>query len=120
HLDGGAGNDTASYDTSSTAVTVNLATGTGSGGDAQGDTLTNIENLIGSTFNDTLIGDQNANVLIGGAGADTLIGGGGSDTASYIDSTAGVTVNLATGTGTGGPAPGRTPHPIANPPRPPL
>jgi Ca2+-binding RTX toxin-like protein len=114
HLDGGAGNDTASYATSSAAVTVNLATGTGSGGDAQGDTLTNIENLTGSAFNDTLTGDQNANVLIGGAGADTLIGGGGNDTASYITSPAGVTVSLASGTGSGGDAQGDVLDQIAN------
>ena len=47
-LDGGAGTDTASYAASSSGVTVSLATGTGSGGDAQGDTLVNIENLTGS------------------------------------------------------------------------
>ena len=105
-LDGGAGNDTASYSTSSAAVTVNLATGSGSGGDAQGDTLINIENLTGSAFNDSLTGDQNANVLIGGAGADVLNGGGGNDTASYIDSSAGVTVSLVSGTGSSGSAEG--------------
>ncbi len=47
-LDGGAGADTASYHTSSTGVVVSLATGIGSGGEAEGDTLSGIENLSGS------------------------------------------------------------------------
>ena len=96
-LDGGAGNDTASYASSTAAVTVDLNAGTGLGGDAQGDTLTNIENLIGSAFNDTLTGDGNDNVLTGGAGKDILAGGlngAGGDTASYATATAGVTVSL--------------------------
>ena len=68
----------------------------GTGGDAAGDKLKNIENLRGSAHNDTLTGDGNANVLTGGAGTDTLDGGGGDDdTASYADSTGGVTVNLS-------------------------
>ena len=96
-LDGGAGNDTASYASSAAAVTVDLNAGAGLGGDAQGDTLTGIENLIGSAFNDTLTGDGNDNVLTGGAGKDTLAGGlngAGGDTASYATATAGVTVSL--------------------------
>ncbi len=55
-LDGGADTDTASYSLSVTGVTVNLSTGTGLGGDAQGDTLTGIENVTGSLVNDVLIG----------------------------------------------------------------
>src|SRR5262249_15142182 len=51
-LDGGTGTDTASYAASASGVTVSLAAGTASGGDAQGDTLLNIENLTGSGFND--------------------------------------------------------------------
>ena len=103
--------DTADYSTSSSGVTVSLATGAGSGGDAQGDTLVEIENLNGSGFNDVLTGDAGANVLdggagndilAGGAGADTLIGGTGIDTADYSAATAGVTVNLATGVASDG------------------
>ena len=41
-------NNTASYEHSASAVNVSLATGTGHGGDAEGDTLINIENLTGS------------------------------------------------------------------------
>ena len=48
-LDGGAGTDTATYAASPAGVNVSLMTGIGSGGDAQGDTLFNFENLTGST-----------------------------------------------------------------------
>ena len=78
-LDGGDGTDTASYIGSGAGVTVSLATGSGSGGDAQGDTLTGIENLTGSAFDDVLTGDGNANTLDGGGGDDVLSGGGGDD-----------------------------------------
>jgi Ca2+-binding RTX toxin-like protein len=60
-------------------VSVNLATGAMSGGDAQGDTLSGIEQVQGSGFNDTLTGDANANTLWGYAGDDVLTGGGGGD-----------------------------------------
>jgi Ca2+-binding RTX toxin-like protein len=103
-LIGGSGSDTASYALSSAGVTVDLATGAGTGGDAQGDSLSGIENLIGSIHTDILTGDANANTLEGGAGADTLIGGGSSDTASYASSSAGVTVSLALAAGIGGDA----------------
>ncbi len=81
-LDGGFGTDTADYDdvTATVGVIVNLTTGLGSGGFADPDTLTNIENVSGSKFADQLIGDFNANVLKGNGGADQLVGGGGIDT----------------------------------------
>ncbi len=61
-------------------MTVNLATGTGHGGDAEGDALNSIENVNGSAFDDTLTGNAANNVLIGGHGADTLSGDAGADT----------------------------------------
>ena len=67
------------YDLSNDGVSVNLATGTGDKGFARGDTYTNIEDVVGSDFNDTLIGDANNNLLSGGRGNDTLVGGGGAD-----------------------------------------
>ncbi len=79
-LDGGAGIDTADYSASASAVTVNLALGTGLGGDAQGDVLTAIETVFGSNQDDTLIGRAAADSLFGGAGNDALQGGGGADT----------------------------------------
>ena len=79
-IDGGAGNDRSSYFDSDAGVTVSLVAGVvGSGGHAQGDTLTNIENLVGSDFNDTLTGNAEDNILSGRDGDDTIIGGAGDD-----------------------------------------
>ncbi|WP_225770492.1 calcium-binding protein [Inquilinus sp. Marseille-Q2685] len=112
-LDGGEGFDTVSYGDSTKGVTVNLATGIGSSGTAFGDTLVSIEAVEGSAYADTLIGSaaaetlrggQGDDVLRGGAGADTLDGGAGFDTVSFADSTKGVRVNLAAGSGTAGTA----------------
>jgi len=104
-LIGGTGFDSADYSASGTAVTVDLAAGTGTGGDAQGDRLEGIERLIGSAFGDVLTGDAFDNVLTGGAGADRLTGGAGIDTADYSASVAAVNAVLG-GTGSGGDAAG--------------
>ena len=53
---------------------VNLATNMGTGGEAMGDTLRNIELVWGSEKDDT---------FIAGPGADIIEGDGGSDTVSY-------------------------------------
>jgi len=83
YLDGGAGLDMAYYDTSSAAIQVNLATGTASGGDAQGDVLVSIEAISGSSYNDAITGDGGDNIIYGWAGADVLTGGGGYDTFGF-------------------------------------
>ena len=69
--------DTVTYANSAEAVRVNLGKATASGGDAEGDEIQMIENIIGSAGNDWLRGDSNDNRLTGLAGDDTLIGGGG-------------------------------------------
>ena len=81
-IDGGAGSDAASYAGSAEGVTVNLQTGVHTGGDAEGDTLVSIENVLGSAQRDTLVGDDGNNVLDGGAGNDQVRGGNGNDTLS--------------------------------------
>ncbi|WP_374376162.1 Hint domain-containing protein, partial [Tabrizicola sp.] len=82
-LIGGVGTDTADYSASATAVNVNINDGLAeSGGDAQGDTLSGIENITGSGGNDILTGNNAANVISGGAGADTITGLLGSDSIS--------------------------------------
>jgi Ca2+-binding RTX toxin-like protein len=112
---GDDGLDTASYADSIVGVIVNFSNGVATGGDAQGDTFTSIENLTGSAFSDTLTGDANFNVLMGGvgddllsggAGGDTLDGGAGVDTLSYAGSTASVTIRLWNMTATAGVAQG--------------
>jgi Ca2+-binding RTX toxin-like protein len=89
-LNGDSGSDTASYLYATSAVTISLAStveqATGGSGS---DTLSAIENLAGSSYNDKLTGNSAGNklsgdlgndVLNGGAGADKMIGGDGSDT----------------------------------------
>jgi serralysin len=89
-LDGGGGIDRASYTTSTTGLTANLADSTQNTGDAAGDTYVSIEALVGSNFDDVLIGDVNDNFLNGWAGADILTGGGGSDRFVFTATTDGV------------------------------
>ncbi|MGK7952952.1 MAG: SGNH/GDSL hydrolase family protein, partial [Xenococcaceae cyanobacterium] len=44
------------------------------------DSLSNIENIIGSAYDDTLTGNAGSNIIDGGRGDDLLTGGAGSDT----------------------------------------
>ena len=76
-IDGGAGVDQARYNGSQFGVTINLLDGTASGGHAEGDIITNIENLFGSTHNDSLWGDASNNKIFGHLGNDILAGNGG-------------------------------------------
>ena len=100
-------------------MTVDLANGTAQGGDADGpvqivgrgtairhDILVDLENVVGSSYGDTLIGNDEVNelygsrgddTLTGGTGADLLFGGAGSDTADYSDATGGVVLRLERG-----------------------
>ncbi|GFE66068.1 M10 family metallopeptidase C-terminal domain-containing protein [Litoreibacter roseus] len=116
YIDGGEGTDTVVYAGSSSGVTVDLASGTATGGDADGpvqivgrgttirhDILVDLENAVGSYFDDHLIGDDGINelsggsgddIMTGGGGADILNGGAGSDTADYADAISGVRLNL--------------------------
>lgn len=78
-LDGGTGYDWARYDDSPAGVTVDLTLGTGTGGDAEGDTLTAVEFLWGSAYADTLTGDDGVNMIRGGDGDDVIRSGGAND-----------------------------------------
>ena len=127
-IDGGEGIDTAVYTGSYEGVYADMSINLYFGGHATGDTLTGVENLIGSSYDDVLVGYTGTNVLTGaagndalfgafdddtllggkdndtltgGTGADVLNGGDGTDTASYLTAAAGLTVSLTTGTGTG-------------------
>jgi len=107
-LNGGDGSDSADYSDSGTAVTVNLANSALNTGEAAGDTFISIENIRGSSFNDTLTGDSGDNILRGRGGADALDGGDGSDTADYFFASTGVTVSLANPASNTGEAAGDT------------
>jgi Ca2+-binding RTX toxin-like protein len=76
---GGTGANIVSYATAIGAVLADLTFGANNLGDADGDTYTNIQSLIGSDFNDTLVGDAGHNSLTGSAGIDSLSGAAGND-----------------------------------------
>jgi Ca2+-binding RTX toxin-like protein len=86
-IDGGAGSDTLSFAYATATATsgtagVQLALGAAAAtasGISGADTVVNIENLIGSKYNDTLTGNSAANTINGGAGNDYLNGGSGND-----------------------------------------
>lgn len=114
-FDGGSGTDTASYILSAGFVAVDLALGVGTSGAAAGDVFvidavtgrSNVENIVGSYFDDFITGNSSTNRLWGDAGDDVIEGGdgrdllyGGSntaigDTVSYEHASAGVRINLA-------------------------
>ena len=79
-LDGGARVDGLSYRRSNAGVTVNLSTREASGGHAEGDVFTGMENIEGSAHADRLTGDDGDNTLEGGGGDDDLVGKAGDDT----------------------------------------
>ncbi len=134
-LYGDTGTDTVSYAGSSSGVNVDLDQGVGFWGDAYGDTYDDIENVIGTNYYDSITGTDGANVIqagggndnisdgagddtvyggagrdtfYAGSGADAYFGGEGRDAILFNDSDAGVTVDLAAGTGAGGYAQGDT------------
>jgi Ca2+-binding RTX toxin-like protein len=98
-LDGGAGIDTVSYTSSVSSITAFLS----DSGDSfvyngsTTDTLSSIENVQGTRFDDAIYGNSFDNVLDGGpSGSDSIYGGAGIDTVSYasITSASGVYVDL--------------------------
>ncbi|MCW5734731.1 MAG: hypothetical protein KIS73_11415 [Enhydrobacter sp.] len=92
-LDGGGGTgDTVSYFFDTSGVTVDLTLGRALDGFGGTDQLSNLENVTGSTFDDSITGDGAANRLEGlagddrldgKAGQDTLAGGAGEDTFAF-------------------------------------
>jgi Ca2+-binding RTX toxin-like protein len=118
-FDGGDGLDTVSFLFAKADVTADLRAGTASGEGT--DTLKGVEDAIGSQHDDVLTakngrselsGESGNDVLDGRAGANVLEGGPGDDrlngdtsdddTASFVDATIGVAVDLQSGTASGG------------------
>jgi Ca2+-binding RTX toxin-like protein len=80
-FNGGAGTDTVDFLSATAGIFYSLAvTGLQASGGMGDVNLTNIENLIGSAYADTITGDDANNVLSGAGGNDTLSGGSGDDT----------------------------------------
>lgn len=81
-LNGGLGSDTADYRDNLSAVDVELNNGQADEGrnGSWDDTLTSIENVIGTDFSDEIIGDSANNTVHGGGSADISYGKEGNDT----------------------------------------
>jgi CSLREA domain-containing protein len=125
-LDGGANTvpaDTADFLDTQVGVSVNLAAGTASGEGA--DTLTAVEDIQGSRFDDVLTGDPGPNLIVAGtvsgtSGDDDILAGGAGtgpdgndtyfggtdptsvDTVTYANRTDDLTISMATEPGNGG------------------
>lgn len=113
-LTGGAGFDAVSYGSTAndggtkqptgSGVTVNLKTGTATDNWGDTDTLTSIEFIHGSAFDDILTGGNPVNDLVEGfrgmGGNDTIDGGSGFDRVFYDNSPLAILVTLG-GTGSG-------------------
>ena len=78
-INGGSGLNWIEYDLSGAGVSVDLKAGQGDQGFAYGDRYTNIQNILGSIYSDTLVGDDGANSISGNGGQDSIYGGGGND-----------------------------------------
>lgn len=73
-LIGGDGEDTVNYASHTSGVTVDLSTARGYYGPVEDgvDILDEIENVVGSNFDDEIVSDRYNNTFTGGAGADTF------------------------------------------------
>lgn len=77
---GDAGTDTISYQSHTTGVTIKLNNSAVSGVSGENDTiLSDIENVVGSPYADTIVGSAANNSLDGADGADNVSGGDGND-----------------------------------------
>ena len=84
HMFGSVGRGMVDYEVSKSGVTASLRDSSINKGEAAGDTYSNIWDIAGSPFADTLYGDDNNNNFLSGpagaSGGDTFYGFGGSDT----------------------------------------
>ena len=81
-LNGGTGFDFVSYNDTASGIVLDILAPGVNAGDAAGDTLALIENLIGSGGSDIIRGGNVANNISGRGGADTIVGRGGADVLS--------------------------------------
>ncbi len=81
-IDGRGGFNTADYSVADEGIALNLETGLGTGGEALGDTLSNIQKVTGSVYADDLTGSAAGDTFDGNWGDDTMAGQAGSD--AYI------------------------------------
>ncbi len=82
-------------------VSVNLATGVVRDNWRGTDSVSGIEGVYGSDFNDTIVGSAGDDYLMGGAGVDNINGGAGFDTLAFwaadrAPNTTGIVINMNT------------------------
>ncbi len=77
-FEGGDDIDTLNYSPAGSAVSIDLTSGTASGGSGN-DSFVNIEVFVATDFDDTMTGASGDNTFFGGGGNDTLDGQDGSD-----------------------------------------
>lgn len=113
YFNGSYGSDTVDYSGSSEPILVDLDIGAGWFGQADGDRLISVENVIGSEGDDEFIGNEFDNTMEGRGGYDTFYADAGSDTYyggadgnKLVASGDHMTINLSVGTGSGGVADG--------------
>lgn len=101
--DGGEGSDTLDFRGFGAGIWGSIAGGSVStqsqtdraiAGDTTLATFTNVENIIGTQFDDYLIGDDSANFFFYSGGQDTIVGGGGLDTIAFDFADEAVVVDL--------------------------
>ena len=132
YIDGGDGEDTLSYKLSPSKIKIDMNEGKGSGSLIHESIFVNIENIVGSKFDDKIIGNDKDNKLFGsdgddkiyggdgddhiegGNGADEIDGGEGIDTIMFTKSPEGVIVDLEEGVGKNGDAEGDSYQNIEN------
>lgn len=117
YISGGNGQDWAFYNTSKSAISINLGDDKRErGGDAFNDHIISVERILGSFYNDVITGNIEPNylrgyhgndqlrggagndILRGDSGADFLVGGDGNDWAYYHTSNASVSINIGNST----------------------
>ena len=96
-ITGGAGHNVLGHDLAPGAVTVDLLNGTVTGDG--NDSVSGIQVVLGTRFDDSLRGDNGDNVFESMGGTDTVDGRGGSDTVAFIDGRS-ASVDLGAGTAT--------------------
>ena len=106
-IDGGGGWDDLYYRSEvnfggSGGISVDLGAGTVIDSFGDTDTVSNIESVIGTDFDDTMIGDGGDNYFQGNGGTDSYDGAGGWDTVSFREEggSSGAVVDLGAGTAT--------------------
>ncbi len=95
-IDGGGGNNTITYAAAAAGVDIDLYLTKQNTLGAGTDTILNIQNVIGTAFNDSIYGNDSNNIIEGGKGTNFLYGQGGIDTLSYEHAATKVQVTLAT------------------------